>query len=180
MSVEVAGAALAGALAGSIALLAFGADSLVELISAIAVVGHLRTDAGGSEAQGHMVGRFTAVLMIALVPIIGVSAILSYLYGLKPEGSPLGIVIALGAVMIMPHLWLQKRRIGEETRCLPLSVDALASATCLLMSVALLGGLLAESLYGLWWGDYLATALILAFIWREAAESYREVAFKVA
>lgn len=71
----------------------------------------------------------------------------------------------------MPYLWLEKRRIGKETRCLPLSADAAESATCFLMSAALLGSLLAEFFLGLWWIDYVATALILTFVAKEAVEA---------
>lgn len=77
--------------------------------------------------------------------------------------------------MVMPHLWFQKRKIGQETRCLPMSIDSYASATCLLMSVALLGGLLIEFLFGFWWADYVATAIILAFVGKETVESHREI-----
>lgn len=59
---------------------------------------------------------------------------------------------------------------------MPLSIDAVESATCFFMSLALLAGLLAEYFFGLWWADYLATAVILAFVAREGIESYREVA----
>jgi divalent metal cation (Fe/Co/Zn/Cd) transporter len=74
----------------------------------------------------------------------------------------------------MPILWLQKRKIGREANCLPLSIDALQSATCFLMSVALLSGLLMEYLFRLGWADYVATLVILGFVAREAAESYHE------
>jgi len=80
--------------------------------------------------------------------------------------------LAIGAVIVMPYLWFEKRSIGKETRNLPLSIDAVESITCLLMAITLLGGLLAEYLFGLWWVDYLATAVILAFVAREAVESY--------
>lgn len=110
-----------------------------------------------------------------MIPIIGATGAYSFFTGLRPEGSPLGVAIAAGAVLIMPFLWLEKRRIGRETRCLPLSVDAFASATCFLMSIALLGGLLAEFLFGFWWADYLATVVIVAFIGKEALESYGEI-----
>jgi divalent metal cation (Fe/Co/Zn/Cd) transporter len=75
----------------------------------------------------------------------------------------------------MPYLWWQKKRIGKETRNLPLSIDAVESVTCLFMAVALLGGLLAEYFLGFWWADYLATAVILVFVTREAIESHREL-----
>jgi divalent metal cation (Fe/Co/Zn/Cd) transporter len=56
-----------------------------------------------------------------------------------------------------------------------LETDAIESVTCLFMSIALLGGLLGEYFFGLWWMDYLATGVILVFVAREALESYREL-----
>ena len=118
---------------------------------------------------------FTTGLLFALISVVGLGAVYSYVSGLRPEGSPLGIAIAIGAVIVMPYLWWEKRKIGEETRSLPLSIDAVESITCLFMSVALLGGLLAEYFFGLWWADYLATAVILVFVAREASEAYHEL-----
>ena len=114
-------------------------------------------------------------MLFALIPIIGLGAIYSYITGLKPEGSLLGIAIAIGAVIVMPYLYIQKKRIGRETRSLPLSIDAIESVTCLFMAVALLGGLLAEYFLGFSWADYLSTGVILAFVAKEAVESYREL-----
>ena len=175
MGIEVAGSIVVGLIAGSFALLAFGGDSVVELISASVVLRHLRFDAAGSEHIGMKTARATNLLLFSLVPIIGAGSVLSYLSGLRPEGSPFGIVIAIGAVIVMPYLWLRKKRMGEETRCLPLSMDATESAACFFMSIALLGGLLAEFFLGLWWMDYLATAVILGFVTREALEGRREM-----
>ncbi len=175
MSIEVFGALLAGILAGSLALVAFGADSFIELLSSAVVLRHLQVDVGGSGAQGWKTSRFTNLLLFSLIPIIGATAAYSFYIGVRPEQSPLGVAIALGAVLIMPLLWLEKRKIGKETRCLPLSIDAFESATCFLMSIALLGGLLAEFLFGFWWADYLATVIILAFIGKEALESQHEI-----
>jgi divalent metal cation (Fe/Co/Zn/Cd) transporter len=161
--------------AGSFALLAFGSDSLIELISGFAVLSHLRKDVAGSEIESRRTELLTTGLLFALIPVIGLGAVYSYSSGLRPEGSPLGIAIAIGAVVIMPYLWWQKKRIGKETRNLPLSIDAVESVTCLFMAVALLGGLLAEYFLGFWWADYLATAVILVFVTREAIESHREL-----
>jgi divalent metal cation (Fe/Co/Zn/Cd) transporter len=71
-------------------------------------------------------------------------------------------------------LWIQKRRIGRETNCAPLSIDAIESATCFLMALALLGSLLVNYLFKIWWIDYLATAVILAFVGKESLEAFRE------
>jgi divalent metal cation (Fe/Co/Zn/Cd) transporter len=175
MIVEALGSVGFGLIAGSFALLAFGGDSLVELISGIAVLRLLRKDVSGSEMMTRRTELFATGLLFALIPVIGLGAAYSYFSGLRPEGSPLGIAIAIGAVIVMPYLWWEKRKIGEETRNLPLSIDAVESITCLFMSVALLGGLLTEYLFGLWWADYLATAVILVFVAREASESYHEL-----
>jgi len=93
----------------------------------------------------------------------------------RAEASALGIVLATGAIIVMPYLWFEKTRIGGETRFLPLKIDAVASLTCILMATALLGGLLAEFFFGIWWVDYLATAIILAFVGKDAIESLGEL-----
>jgi len=177
MTIEVLGSIGVGLFAGSFALLAFGGDSLIELISGLAVLSGLRRDSSrvGSVLDSKRTEQFTSLLLFALIPVIGLGAVYSYLTGLKPEGSPLGIVIAIGAVIVMPYLYVQKKRIGRETRSLALSMDAIESVTCLFMATALLGGLLAEYFLGLWWADYLATGVILAFVAREAVESHHEL-----
>ncbi len=178
MLIEVFGSIGFGVIAGSFALLAFGGDSLIELISGIAVLTGLRKDSSfGNSGGGHSdrTEQFTSLLLFALIPVIGLGAVYSYITGLRPEASPLGIALAIGAVIVMPYLYVQKKRIGRETRSLPLSIDAIESVTCLFMALALLGGLLAEYFLGLWWADYLATGVILAFVAREAVESYHEL-----
>jgi len=177
MTVEVLGSIGVGLIAGSFALLAFGGDSLIELFSGLAVLRGLRRESSriGSAIDSKRTEQFTSLLLFALIPVIGLGAVYSYLTGLKPEVSPLGIVIAVGAVIVMPYLYVQKKRIGRETRSLALSMDAIESVTCLFMATALLGGLLVEYFLGLWWADYLATGVILAFVAREAIESYHEL-----
>ncbi len=178
MTVEVLGSIGVGLIAGSFALLAFGGDSLIELISGLAVLRGLRgasSRSGSGEPDRKRTEQFTSFLLFALIPVIGLGAAYSYFTGLKSEGSPLGIAIAVGALIVMPYLYVQKKRIGRETRSLALSMDAIESVTCLFMATALLGGLLAEYFLGLWWADYLATGIILAFVAREAVESFHEL-----
>ena len=173
MGVEVVGSIGIGLLSGSLALLAFGGDSLVEITSGFVVALHLRRDSSGSGGLGEGTERLTRFLLAALIPIIGGGAVYSYLSGFKPEPSLLGVAVALGAVIVMPVLWIQKRRIGREANCAPLSMDAVQSATCFLMSVALLGGLLANYVFGIGWMDYVATGVILAFVAKESMEAFR-------
>ena len=178
MTIEVLGSIGVGLIAGSFALLAFGGDSLIELVSGLAVLAGLRRDSSKSSGLGsdnNRTEQFTSLLLFALIPVIALGSVYSYTTGVRPEGSPLGIVIAIGALIVMPYLYVQKKRIGRETRSLSLSMDAVESITCLLMAIALLGGLLAEYFVGLWWADYLATGIILSFVAKEAVESYREL-----
>jgi divalent metal cation (Fe/Co/Zn/Cd) transporter len=173
MAIEVAASVAAGILAGSLALLAFGGDSLIELISGGVVLAQLKGD-GGPETS-EKVERIAGGLLIALVPTIALGSVYSYFAGLRPEGSPLGIAVALAASIIMPFLYFEKRRIGERTATASLRIDAIESLTCFFMSIALVVGLLVEYLFGLWWADYLATAAILVFVGKEAIESFREL-----
>jgi|SRR3989441_12762830 len=177
MTIEVLGSIGVGMIAGSFALLAFGGDSLIELITGLVVLRSLRRDSSnvGGVNDSKSTEQFTSALLFALIPAIGFSAVYSYASGLRPEGSLLGIIIAIAALIVMPYLYFQKKQIGRQTRSLSLSMDAISSITCILMATALLGGLLAEYFLGLWWADYLATGIILAFVAREAVESYHEL-----
>ena len=174
MAIEVIGSIGVGLLSGSFALLAFGGDSLVEILSGFATTLHLRGDSAGSNELGEKTEKATTLLLVALIPVIGGGALYSYFTGIRPESSLLGIAVALGAVIVMPVLWVKKRGIGRETNCAPLLMDAIQSATCFLMSLALLGGLLINYLFGISWVDYAATAVILAFVGKESIEAIRK------
>ena len=180
MTVECVVAIYSGMAAWSLALLAFGGDSLVELLSSFAVVQHLKTSlAGRSSGTDHAESKrtewVTALLLVSLIPVIGLAAVYSFLSGIKPEPSVLGIAVALAAVVIMPILWFEKKRIGTAADCLPLTIDAVESATCFWMSITLLAGQAINYIWRISWIDYLATFVILVFVAREAGESISEV-----
>src|SRR5437879_13668971 len=113
-----------------------------------------------NERYTEKIEQLTSGLLFALIPVIGLGAVYSYITGVHPEGSPLGIALAIGAVIVMPYLYIEKKRIGRETRTLSLSIDAVESLTCLFMALSLLGGLLAEYFLGLWWADYFSAAIL--------------------
>jgi divalent metal cation (Fe/Co/Zn/Cd) transporter len=180
MSVECAVAIYSGVAAWSLALLAFGGDSLVELLSSFAVVQHLRTSlTGRPSATGHVEAKrvewVTTLLLLSLIPVIGLAAVYAFFSGIKPESSLMGIAVAVAAVVIMPVLWFEKKQIGTAVDCLPLTIDAAESATCFWMSTALLCGLAINYVWRISWIDYLATFAILVFVAKEAGESIREV-----
>ncbi len=171
MAVEVAVALAAGFAASNFALLAFGSDSIIELLSSTVVLLHLRKDGSGLDDTGQKTSHFSRLLLFTLIPMIAGGTILSYYTGIKPESSLPGLIVALLAVIIMPYFWLEKRRIGNSTNCTPLKIDSVESATCFAMSIVLLAGLALQMLFNIYWIVYVATAVLLAFIAREALES---------
>ena len=182
MAIEGLVSIYSGMMVSSLALLAFGGDSVVELLSSAAVVRHLRAMTRGTSLDAHVDDSrtewATTLLLLSLIPIIALGTLYSIITGIEPEGSTLGIAVAVGAVIIMPILWYEKKKIGKICNCLPLEIDASESATCFLMSIALLAGLVINYFFKLPWVDYLVTALILMFVIREGTESYREVSAK--
>ena len=181
MLIEVSGALVAGFVSASFALIAFGSDSAVELVSAFVVLNHVRLDKQGSSTQGERTALFTTLLLLLLVPLIGsTSSYFFFVLKTEPVPSLLGVIIASGAAGIMPVLWLNKKDIGRRTGCLPLSIDATESATCFFMSVALLASLVSEYLFHVGWTDYVATLGILGFIGYEVIESFELTKTKVS
>ena len=180
MSVEVVASIVAGIVIGkSLALLAFAGDSVIELISAYAVLQYMKglskKTVLSKELDSERTEKIALALLILLVPTIAGGAIYSYFAGVKPEASLLGIAVAFGAAVIMPILWIQKKRIGREAKILPLSIDAAESATCFFMSIALLAGLVANYFFRVAWADYVATSIILLFVAFEIRESFEEM-----
>jgi len=178
MSVEITASVVAGLIVGkSFALLAFAGDSLIEFISAFAVLNYLKNLSLGKylESESERTERISLSLLIVLIPAITLGAIYSYFSAVKPLASPLGIVVSLGAVVIMSFLWIQKRGLGTNANIIPLKIDAVESAACLFMSVAVLGGLVFEYFLGISWADYVATAIILGFVALEVKESLAEM-----
>ena len=180
MALECAVAIYSGIGAWSLALLAFGGDSLIELLSSFAVVHHLRSMLTGrasltGDVDTKKAEWVTTLLLLSLIPVIGVAMIYSFLSGIRPESSLLGIAVAIGAVVIMPVLWYEKKHIGKASNCLPLTIDAAESATCFWMAAALLSGLVINYYWEVPWVDYAATFVILGFVAKEALESIRKV-----
>ena len=177
MLVECLVAISAGLMASSLALLAFGGDSVIELISSWTVLSYLRQKRTPAEnvEENNRVEWITTILLFLLIPTIGFGIIYSYLTGVVPESSPLGIAVAIAAMFGMPVLAVEKKRIGSAANLVPLSIDAIESWTCFFMSLALLGGLLANYLWRIWWIDYAAAGVILVFVSREALEALEEI-----
>ena len=162
----------AGAVASSAALIAFGLDSLVEVLSAAAVAWQFsRTDPEKYEKPTLRVIAFAFFLLAAYV---SVSAVLS-LTGVLPEAAPstLGLVITALSVVIMPVLSWLERRTGRELGSATAVADSKQTLLCTYLSAAVLVGLVLNSLFGWSWADPVAALVIAAFAVREGIEAWR-------
>lgn len=155
----------AGAAAGSVALVGFGLDSVVEASSAAIIVWRLRAERAGRRADTleRPAIKAVAVAFWALAAYVATRAVFDLLTGSRPEESVVGIVLASLSLAGMPLLALAKRRASRRLRSHAMHADARQTVLCTYLSAALLAGLLANALLGWWWADP-ASALVIAAI----------------
>ena len=169
----------AGIAANSVALLAFGVDSLIELASDVVVAWRLRTEqAGGSaeriEAVERRASRMAGLILWALAAYVTFDAGRRLLgFGEKAEESLAGIGITLAALVIMPLLARGKLRIANALDSRALRTDAYEAVCCAWLAVTTLGGLALNAVFGWWWADPAAALAIVPLLIREGREGWR-------
>jgi divalent metal cation (Fe/Co/Zn/Cd) transporter len=169
--VEAIVALSAGTVASSAALIAFGLDSIVEVLSAAAVAWQFA--APDPETRERVALRVIALSFFALAAFVTVDAVLS-LAGLRdPEPSPVGIVLAAVSLIVMPVLSLLERRTGTELGSASAVADSKQTLLCAYLSAALLVGLVLNALLGWAWADAVAALAIAGFAVREGIEAWR-------
>ncbi|GAA1779485.1 cation transporter [Agromyces lapidis] len=170
--IEAAVSIMAGAAASSAALLGFGLDSLVEVLSAAAVAWQFTRKE--PERYEKPTLRVIAYAFFALAAYVGVSAVLT-IAGVLPEAehSTLGLVITALSVIIMPFLSLAERRTGRELGSATAVADSKQTLICTYLSAAVLIGLVLNSLLGWAWADSVAALVIAVFAVREGIEAWR-------
>lgn len=169
--VEAIVALLAGGAASSPALIGFGLDSVVEVLSAAAVAWQFASP--NPERREKTALRLIAVSFFGLAAYVTIDALLS-LTGLRqPEHSTVGIVLAALSLAVMPFLSWIERRTGRELGSASAIADSKQTLICSYLSAALLVGLLLNSLFGWTWADPLAALVIAGFAIREGREAWR-------
>jgi divalent metal cation (Fe/Co/Zn/Cd) transporter len=165
------GVSLYGAVtAHSPALMAFGADSFVELLSATVV---LLAIAPWFPLTKDIADRLTGILLFVLAGIVALVTLLSLLYRVKPETSCSGIVITLAALLVMPILAWMKRKAAQQTNNRALAADAVQSATCAYLAAITLAGLAINALWHISWVDSAAALLALPILVIEGRRAFR-------
>ena len=168
MVIELAVSLYAGIRASSIALTAFGADSAIEIISAVVV---LRRFAVGPATE-RRAARISGVLLYILATYILLTSGLSILSKrLRPEPTALGIALLTAAAIMMPLLGKAKKHLARQTGSRALDADAAQSNICAYMSWIALGGLAVNFFFHLPWADSVAALLLLPIVLREAREA---------
>jgi divalent metal cation (Fe/Co/Zn/Cd) transporter len=171
-------ALLSGFLSGSIALVGFGLDSLMESLSGGVMIWRFYPHRGLSEAGEERLER-RAVKIIGYAFFVLAAYILyesaqKLLMAERPAPSLLGIFVALVSAVVMPALYLYKLRTGKSLGSASLQADSKQSLACGALSVALLIGLGLNYLFGLWQADPLIGLLIAVFLVREGREALKE------
>lgn len=169
--VEAGVAIAAGSLASSAALIGFGLDSAIEVLSAAAVAWQFtRRD---PERWEKPTLRVISVAFFALAVYVTATSVLALITGERPEHSTIGIVLTALSVIVMPFLSLAERRAGREAGSATAVADSKQTLICTYLSAAVLIGLVANSLFGWWWADAVAGLVIAAFAVREGIEAWK-------
>lgn len=169
--VEAIVAITAGTIASSAALVGFGLDSTIEVLSAAAVAWQFTRRDPDRWEQGTL--RVIAIAFFALAAYVTASSLIALIARVEVEHSPVGIAITALSVVIMPFLSLAERRAGRELGSATAVADSKQTLICTYLSAAVLTGLVLNSLFGWWWVDAIAGLVIAAFAVREGAEAWR-------
>ena len=170
MLVECGASLYAAAAAHSPAMLAFGSDSLVELLSATLVLLQFSSLKIISEEQA---ARIAGALLFVLAVIVACTALLSVLLHLRPETSQLGMLVTIAALIVMPILATLKRREARRTHNVALAADAVQSATCAYLALVTLAGLAANAVFHIPWVDSVAALIAVPILFHEGRSAWQ-------
>jgi divalent metal cation (Fe/Co/Zn/Cd) transporter len=174
-SLEGAVAVIAGLVAGSVSLVGFGIDSFIEVTSGAALLWRMSVDADEHrrERNERRALRIVGLCFVALAAYIAYESIGDLTRRQAPERSIPGIVLACVSLLVMPLLSRAKRKVGTALGSAAMHADAKQTDFCVYLSAILLGGLLLNALFGLWWADPVSALIMAPIIAKEGYEGIR-------
>jgi divalent metal cation (Fe/Co/Zn/Cd) transporter len=172
-AIEATVALGAGIAAGSIALVGFGADSLIESVAGFVLLWRFAGARASSEDAERRAQKLIAVSFYVLAAYVGVEAVRSLAGGHEPDVSWAGIGLSLVTLSTMPPLAIMKARVGERLGSSATKSEGRQNMLCAYLSGALLVGLLANALLGAWWADPITALVIAGVAVREGREAWR-------
>jgi divalent metal cation (Fe/Co/Zn/Cd) transporter len=171
--IEFAIAVGAGIAAGSVALVGFGADSLIEGLAGFVIVWLFTGGRGASTLAERRAQQLIAASYFVLAAYIGAESIRDLAGGHHPSPSWVGIGLAAFTAPTMPLLAAAKRRVGHRLNSSATVSEAQQNQICAYLSIALLVGLSLNAVAGWWWADPAAALVIGVIAAREGVESWR-------
>jgi divalent metal cation (Fe/Co/Zn/Cd) transporter len=177
-AIEAVVAIASGIAAGSIALVGFGLDSVLECSAAILLFWRLRREGRGADRESiesaeRTVHRFVGATFLALALYVAAQAAWTLWKRDVPEESPLGIGLAVVSLVVMPVVAVGKLRAAKVLGSGALRAEAKETLACSYLSFTLLAGLLARAVAGWWWADAIAALLMVPWLVREGVEGIR-------
>lgn len=165
----------AGVASGSVALVGFGIDSVIEVTSSIAARWRLRVDHREDTRDNaeRRTRRIIGASFLALALYIGADAVHALWTREAPDRSVVGIAILAMSVVVMPWLARRKRAVARALSSDALGSDATQTALCAYLSAIALAGVALNALFGWWWADPIAALVMVPIIGREGADGIR-------
>jgi divalent metal cation (Fe/Co/Zn/Cd) transporter len=171
---EAVAALIAGLRAGSIALVGFGFDSLIEVASSFALLWRLHLDAPEQRERAEARAlKIVGVCFILLGGYICIDSVRSLFGHRPPDKSYLGIAVTAAAVVVMPLLSRAKRRVAANINSRAMHADSRQSDLCAYLSAITLVGLGLNALFGWWWADPVAALIMIPIIVKAGIEALR-------
>ncbi len=166
---------VAGLIAGSVSLVGFGLDSIVEVASGTALLWRLHHDRNEvrREAVERITLRVVGLGFIALAVYITCDSGLTLARHETPQSSIPGIILAATSLVVMPLLARAKRRVAKGISSAAMKADSRQADFCTYLSAILLGGLLLNALLGWWWADPIAGLVMVPIIAKEGVDAIR-------
>jgi divalent metal cation (Fe/Co/Zn/Cd) transporter len=163
----------AGVVAGSIALVGFGADSLVEMGAGVILLWRFGGSRSGSEAAERRAQKLIGVSFWVIAAYVGVEAIRTLVAAHHPDPSWVGIGLSVVTLATMPPLAAAKARVGEQLQSSATKSEGRQNLLCAYLSAGLLVGLSANALLDWWWADPLTALVIAAVAVHEGREAWQ-------
>jgi divalent metal cation (Fe/Co/Zn/Cd) transporter len=173
MTVEGAVAIAAGVAAGSIALVGFGLDSAIEGFASVIIIWRFTGDRVFSHAAERRAQKLVAVQFFLLAPYVAFESLRALVGAEHADASPVGIVLAIGSVVLMPLLATAKQRVANELGSAATAGEGRQNMLCAYLAGALLVGLVGNALVGAWWLDPVVGLLIAAVAVKEGVDAWR-------
>ena len=174
-SLEAIGSLVAGFLAGSVALVGFGIDSVIEVTASLAAQWRLRSDVSLTrrERAEFLTHRIVGFCFIALGIYVLFDAVGTLVRREEPERSVFGIVVLALSVIVMPILARKKKRVARQLTSGALEAEATQTSLCAYLSMIALAGVALNAALGWWWADPAAALVMVPIIAREGWEGVR-------